>query len=153
VPVERASEEELARYRQLIEAWVDDEQAANPLVGAVDRDPELSRWYVRMRGEEKAVITLWLTLGQRTLQYETYFMPAPIERRAECYEYLLKANLKLFAMRFAVGAEDAVYLVGQMPLSALDREELDRIIGSAYAYSERYFRAAMTIGYRSKFGH
>ncbi len=95
---------------------------------------------------------MWLTLGQRTLHYETYFMPAPIEQQAACYEYLLKANLKLFGMRFAVGAEDAVYLVGQMPLSAVDGSELDRIVGSAYAYSERYFRSAMAIGYGSKFG-
>ena len=29
--------------------------------------------------------------------------------------------------------------------------ELDRIVGSAYAYSEQYFRPAMTIGYESKF--
>ncbi len=151
MPVERASEEELAGYREVIEKWASNEAAANPLVAAVDHDPELPRWYVRMLGEEKAFITLWLTLGQRTLQYETYFMPAPLQRPAECYEYLLKANLKLFAMRFALGAEDAVYLVGQMPLSALDGEELDRIIGSAYAYSERYFRPAMTIGYGSKF--
>ncbi len=106
-----------------------------------------------MRGEEKAVITVWLTLGQRTLQYETYFMPAPEENVAACYEYLLRANTRLFAMRFAIGAEDAVYLVGQMPLSAVDDDELDRIIGSAYAYSEQYFRPAMSIGYASKFAH
>jgi Putative bacterial sensory transduction regulator len=152
VPVERVSDVELARYRDVIDTWAGREQATNALIAAVDHDPELRRWYVRMRGEEKAIITVWLTLGQRTLQYETYFMPAPVERRADCYEYLLKANLKLFGMRFAVGAEDAVYLVGQMPLSAVDGAELDRIIGSVYAYSERYFRPAMTIGYGSKFG-
>lgn len=154
MPVERASDDELAYYRTLVDEWAEREQAANPLIGAVDRDPDPDRprWYVRMRGEEKSFITLWLTLGQRTLHYETYFMPAPIERRAECYEYLLRANLKLFGMRFAVGAEDAVYLVGQMPLSAVDAAELDRIAGSAYAYSERFFRPAMSIGYGQKFG-
>ncbi len=152
MPVERASDEELVRYRDVIDTWAGREQATNALIAAVDHDPELARWYVRLIGEEKAVITVWLTLGQRTLHYETYFMPAPLERRADCYEYLLKANLKLFGMRFAVGAEDAVYLVGQMPLSAVDGPELDRVIGSVYAYSERYFRPAMTIGYGSKFG-
>src|SRR5437016_1439231 len=50
-----------------------------------------------------------------------------------------------------MGGEDAVYLVGQMPLSALDEPELDRIVGSAYAYSEQYFAPAMSIGYESKF--
>ncbi|MDQ1415139.1 MAG: hypothetical protein QOF81_752 [Acidimicrobiaceae bacterium] len=152
VPVERASDEELGRYRDTIDAWADHEAATNPLIGAVERDRSLSRWYVRMHGEEKAVITLWLTLGQRTLHYESYFMPAPVEQRAECYEYLLKANLALFGMRFAIGAEDALYLVGQMPLSAVDGAELDRITGSAYAYSERFFRPAMKLGFGAKFG-
>ena len=121
----------------LIDGWAADEQASNALVAAVDRDADLPRWYVRMRGEEKSIITLWLTLGQRTLRYESYFMPAPSERRADCFEYLLRANLTLFGMRFAVGAEDAVYLVGQMPLGAVVRPELDRITGAMYAASER----------------
>jgi hypothetical protein len=151
VPVERASAEGLAAFAQLIDGWAQQERGANPVVTAVDRDPDQSRWYIRMQGEEKSVITVWLTLGQLTLQYETYFMPAPAEHRAECYEYLLRANLKLFGMRFAIGAEDGLYLVGQMPLSALDGSELDRIVGSAYAYSERYFAPAMSIGYASKF--
>jgi hypothetical protein len=153
VPVDRLSAAELADLSSLIEDWAADELASNPLVMAVDREPapDLVRWYLRMRGEEKSIITLWLTLGQRTLQYESYFMPGPIERRAECFEYLLRANLTLFGMRFAMGAEDAVYLIGQMPLGAVDRAELDRITGAAYAASERYFRPAMAIGYGAAF--
>jgi hypothetical protein len=150
--VEPASDEDLVGFATLIDAWAAEEQGTNPLIGAVERDRDLDRWYVRMRGEEKATITVWLTLGQRTLHYESYFMPAPVERHRECFEYLLRANLKLFGMRFAVGAEDAIYLVGQMPLSAIDRGELDRIVGATYAYSEQYFRPAMAIGYGSKFG-
>jgi hypothetical protein len=151
VPVERASTEELAALTQLIQRWTQKEQETNPLLAAVDYDPGLARWYVRMRGEEKAIITVWLTLRERTLHYETYFMPAPEENLEQCYEYLLRANLSLFGLRFAIGLEDAVYLVGQMPLSAIDEAELDRIVGSTYAYSERYFRPAMSIGYASKF--
>jgi hypothetical protein len=151
VPVGRASDDELAALGQLIDRWSSGERETNRLVAAVDHDPELRRWYVRLLGEEKSVITVWLTLRERTLHYESYFMPAPEENLASCYEYLLRANTKLFAMRFAVGAEDAVYLVGQMPLAAIDEAELDRIVGSVYAYSEQYFAPAMSIGYESKF--
>ena len=151
MPVAAATPEELAAFEAVIDAWAARELADNPVVAAVDRDTELHRWYVRLRGEEKTTSTVWLTLGQRTLHYESYFMPAPEENTEALYEYLLRLNTRLFAMRFAVGAEDAVYLVGQMPLSAVDEEELDRIIGSAYAYSEQYFRPAMRIGFASKF--
>jgi hypothetical protein len=152
VPVDRASEEELAGFEALISRWSARELVANPLVAAVDHDAELRRWYVRLRGDEKLFTTVWLTLRERTLQYETYFMPAPGENVAACYEYLLRANARLFGVRFAIGAEDALYLVGQMPLSAVDEDELDRIVGSTYAYSEQYFRPAMRIGFESVFG-
>jgi Putative bacterial sensory transduction regulator len=151
MPVERADAGELARLRDLIDSWAAVTLIENPLLAAVDRDPELDRWYVRMRGEDKAIITVWLTLRERTLHFETYFMPAPEENEAACFEYVLRANPRLFAWRFAIGLEDAIYLVGQLPLSAIDGDELDRIIGSAYAYSEQYFRPAMSIGYATKY--
>ena len=45
----------------------------NETIVAVDRgEPDEYRWYVRMRGEEKEFTTVWFTLGQRTLQFETY---------------------------------------------------------------------------------
>jgi hypothetical protein len=152
VPVERADEAELARIRAVIDEWAALGLVENPLLAAVDYDADIDRWYVRMRGEEKLIITVWLTLRERTLAFETYFMPAPEEQQARCFEFLLRANPRLFAWRFAVGAEDAVYLVGQLPLGSVDHDELDRIIGSGYAYSEQYFKAAMSIGYASRFG-
>jgi hypothetical protein len=151
VTIPPATPEELERLGALIDAWAAGEAATNPLVAGVEFVPEERRWLVRLRGEEKTVITVWLTLGQRTLRYETYFMPAPEENIEACWEYLLRRNQRLFAMRFAIGAEDAVYLMGQMPLSAVDGDELDRLVGSAYAYSEQYFRPAMAIGFASRF--
>ena len=159
MPVGPASPEELAALGARIDAWAERERAENPALAAVDFDraaPDgaggtVRRWYVRLRGEEKLVITVWLTLRERSLHYETYFMPAPEENSAACYEYLLRLNCRLVAMRFAIGLEDAVYLVGQVPVSAVDDAELDRIVGSAYAYSEQFFRPAMRIGYASRF--
>lgn len=136
----------------LVEQWAARELAENPVVLAVDRDPEVRRWYVRLKGEDRDFITIWLTLGQRTLRYETYFMPAPETNVASLYEYLLRLNMRLYGMRFAIGGEEAVYLVGQMPVSAVDEEELDRIVGSAYAAVEQWFRAAMRIGFAGRFG-
>jgi hypothetical protein len=151
VPVDASTPEELDAFAALIDRWAAEEREVNPVVAAVDFDPELRRWYVRLKGEEKSFTTVWLTLRQRTLHYETYFMPAPEENIEALYEYLLRANMRLFGMRFAIGLEDALYLVGQMPLSAVDAEELDRIVGSTYAYAEQYFRPAMSIGFASRF--
>ena len=103
---------DLAPYEELIERWLARQLETNPLALAVDRDPDLARWYLRLRGEERDFTTIWITLGQRTLQYETYFMPAPEEAQEAVYEYLLRRNHKLFGMRFSIGPENAIFLVG-----------------------------------------
>lgn len=149
--VEPATPEELDALSDLITRWAEGERATNALVAAVDRDADAGRWYVRLNGESKRFITVWLTLRQRTLHYETQFMPAPEENIAECFEFLLRVNNRLYGMRFALGAEDAVYLVGQMPVSAVDEAELDRLIGSAWTYVEQYFAPAMSLGYASQY--
>ena len=150
-PVDRpASLAVQAAVTSLIDEWAEREEATNPVVAGVERIPEDRRWLVRLTGEDKSFITVWLTLGERTLQYETYFLPAPEEDAATLYEYLLRLNKRLYGMRFAIGDEDAVYLVVQLPLKFVDDEELDHIIGAAYAYSEQYFRAALAIGFASR---
>lgn len=141
----------LAEREGVIEAWLDRQRVDNPVLAAIDRDPQLRRWYVRLRGEERDFIAVWFTLGEYTLQHETYFMPAPEEREQELYEFLLRRNHRLFGMHFAIGGENAIYLVGHLPIGSIDDAELDRVLGSAYAYVEQWFRPAMRIGYASKF--
>jgi Putative bacterial sensory transduction regulator len=138
-----------------MESWISTVREENRLVTSIERDPEIDRWYIRVRGDDKTVITLWVTVREHTLAYETYFMPAPEENVAACYEYVLRANQRLYNYRFAIGGEDAIYLVGQLPFVALRadtvHDELDQVLGGAYAYSEECFRTAMSIGFASKY--
>ena len=81
---------ELAALEAMVDEYLAEQLAENPVVAAVDRgEPGQRRWYVRMSGEEKSTFTIWLTLGQRTLHHETYVMPAPEENHAAVYEQLL----------------------------------------------------------------
>jgi hypothetical protein len=146
-----ASEEQLDALESTIESWLAREREANPALAAVDREPGMRRWYVRLRGDEKDFTTIWFTLGQRTLLYETYVMPAPEENHAAFYEHLLRRNRSCNGAAFCIGDEDAIYLRGQLPVTAVDEGELDRIVGSLYAYVEQFFRPAMRIGYASRF--
>lgn len=143
---------ELDELEARMDRWLAEQLAENPVVAAVDRDVgDVRRWFVRLLGEEKDVTTVWLTLDQRTLAYETYVMPAPEENRTELFEHLLRRNLGFNGAAFAIGDEDAVFLRGQLPVQAVTDDEIDRIIGSLYAYVERCFRPAMRIGFASRF--
>ena len=143
----------LAALEARIDSWLAAQLAENPVVAAVERDTESGerRWFVRVRGEQKDVFTIWLHLDQRTLHYETYVMPAPEENHAAFYEHLLRRNRKLYGAAFAVGEENAIFLVGQMANDAVTDDELDRVLGSLYAWVEQFFRPAMRIGYASRF--
>ena len=104
----------LAIFERQIDEWLAKLKSVNETILAIDHgDPDplyRARWYVRMKGETKDYITVWLTLGQRTLRYETYVLPAPEENIAEFNENLLRRNDKLIGAHFSVGLEDAVYL-------------------------------------------
>lgn len=143
---------ELAALEARLDGLVHDLEASLPAVAGIERgEPGERRWYVRLDGEEKTNFSAWLTLGQRTLSYETYFMPAPEENRAAVFEYLLRRNTKIFGAAFWIGSEDAVYLGGQLENDAIDEASLDRIVGSLYAWTEQCFRPAMRLGFASRF--
>ena len=148
-----ATPAQLDALEATIDSWLAEQLADNPTVAAVDRDEsDVRRWFVRLRGEQKDTFTIWFTLRQRTLHYETYVMPAPEENFQEFYEHLLRRNLKLYGAAFAIGDEDAVFLVGQIDVGAVDEPALDRILGSMYAYVEQFFRPALHIGFASRMG-
>ncbi len=144
---------ELDELEARIDRWLADQLAENPMVAAVEPDVAGSRrWFVRVLGEQKDVFTIRFHLRQRTLAYETYLMPAPIENHGELYEHLLRRNIGSYGVHLAIGEEDAVYLVGQLPNQLVSTDdELDRVLGSLYEATERWFRPAMRIGYASKF--
>ncbi len=124
-----------------------------PLILAVDRgtsdDTRFGepRWYVRMEGDDKDVITVWFTLGQRTLRYETYVLPAPPQRSAEINRLLLSRNDQLVGVHFSIGAEDAIYLRGELPDAAIDTDELDRVLGTIYAAVEANFAVLVNLAF------
>ena len=153
MPVAPADAAGLAAATALIEQWLERQRVENPVLVTAERDPDpaLRRWYVRLRGEQRDFVAIWFTLGAYTLGYETYVMPAPEEPPAPLWDFLLRRNPALYGMAFAIGPEDAVYLIGRLPLAALDEDELDRILGSAYAYVEQWFRPAMRLGYGARF--
>jgi hypothetical protein len=144
--------EQLADLDRRIDGWLAELADEHDHILALDRtDDGGVRWYVRLRGEDKEFTTVWLTLGQRMLRYETYVMPAPEENEAELYEHLLRRNDGMVGAHFSIGVEDAVFLRGEMPVGWVSRAELDRALGTLYASVEQCFQALLRIGFRSRF--
>lgn len=142
--------------RARIDAWLAEFAEGNPTIAAVDRGTSDDtmfgepRWYVRLIGEEKDFTTVWLTLGQRTLRYETYVMPAPEDNEHAVMEMLLRRNDQLVGCHFSIGAEDAVYLRGELPDVAVTADELDRVLGTVFSTVESVFRPLLALAFASR---
>jgi hypothetical protein len=106
-------------------------------------------WLIRLRGEEKDVITLWLSLRQRTVHVETEVTPAPEENRETLYHYLLAKNAELRELHLAIGPEDGIYLMSQIPIGEVTIERLDEVVGATLTYVEEIYPTAMAMGLSS----
>lgn len=145
-----ATAEELAELESVIDGWLQTQVDENPVVVAVEPGGE-RRWFVRVSGEDKDVYTIRFHLRQRTLFYESHFMPAPEENEAQLYAHLLQRNLKMYGGAFAIGEEDAIMLQGHLDRAMIVPDELDRVLGSLYAWVEQFFQPALRIGFASRF--
>jgi hypothetical protein len=150
--IEAFDAQQLAVVERQIDEWLAELQAEHDHIIAVDRATDGNlRWYVRMRGDDKEFTTVWLTLGQRTLRYETYVLPAPEENAVELYENLLRRNERLVGAHFSIGIEDAVFLRGELPVATVSLAELDRALGTLYAQVEQCFQGLLRIAFASRF--
>ncbi len=147
-----ATDFERDRAREVICNWMEtSSQRFDDLVDAVGGEPDNDRWFVRLKGEAKSFISIWFDMDQRSLFFESQFMPGPIVEENQCYSYLLRKNSTLNIVHFSLGLENAIYLVGSEPVVGVTELKLDEIVGAIYAYSEEFFPTAMSIGYKGSY--
>jgi hypothetical protein len=104
---------------------------------------------VKLPGAHKLATMTWLVIGDHSLHVEAFFVRRPDENHAEFYKWLLERNARMFAVSFAVDNLGDVYLVGRVPLSAINVDDLDRILGSVLTYSDEWFDRALELGFKS----
>lgn len=104
-------------------------------------------WLVRLRGEEKDVVTVWISLRQRSVHLETEVVPAPEMGEEALYRYALVRNADLRSVHLAIGPESAIYLVSALPLAEVTPERLDEIMAAVVIYVDELYPTMMTLGF------
>ena len=141
------------RLDETLRSWAQQWRVSG-LVGDVEHRHEPDdrghfHWLIRLRGEEKSVITIWVSLRQRTAHFETEVMPAPEENREALYRYLLVKNADLYGLHLAIGPEEGIYLVTSVPHGEVSVERLDELVGATVTYVDEIFPTAMSMGLAS----
>jgi hypothetical protein len=137
------------RLHETIETW-SQQWSASLLLGIEHQahadDRGHFHWLIRLKGEEKQVITMWLSLRQRSVHVETELMPAPEESREALFRFLLVKNAELRDVHFAIGPEEGIYLMTQIPMNEVDVERLDELVGATLTYVDEIYPTAMSMG-------
>jgi hypothetical protein len=106
-------------------------------------------FFVKLPGTHKLATMTWLVIGEHSLHVEAFFCRRPDENEERFWRWLLERNAKLYAVSFSVDVLGDVYLTGRLPLSAVEPEEIDRVLGAVLTASDDSFDAALEIGFRT----
>ena len=107
------------------------------------------RWAVRMHQDVRDATTVWFEVGERSLKFEAYLMPAPADT-TEVYRQALVRNNTTWRIFFALDSEGAVLLRGRIAVAQVTIGELDLVLGEIYAMVEVAFRPMIRAGFSSR---
>lgn len=127
-----------------IRLWLDDEESSVEYAEEVE-----GRWAVRMRQETRDATTVWFDVGERSLLFEAYVLPAP-PAFAEVHRQALMRNARAWRCFFAIDSEKAIVLRGRLAADLVSIEELDRVLGEIYETIELAFRPMVRAGFPSR---
>lgn len=104
---------------------------------------------VTLPGTHKQKTLVNLILGDHALRVEAFVMRHPDENREELYGWLLTRNARMYGVAFSIDPNGDVYLTGRVPLTSVNADELDRLLGAVLEYADGSFDAMLEIGFPS----
>lgn len=124
-----------------IRLWLDDGGSSVEYAEEVE-----GRWAVRMRQDTRDATTVWFDVGERSLRFEAYVLPAPVDP-GEVHRQALVRNARAWRTFFALDAEGAVVLRGRLAADRVTLDELDRVLGEVFDTVELAFRPMVRAGF------
>jgi hypothetical protein len=128
--------------------------ALNGLIERVCTERELeweatgdSSYVVTLPGTHKLKTVVNLIVGEHALRVEAFVMRQPDENREQLWAWLLRHNARMYGVSFSIDAAGDVYLTGRVALTALDEDELDRLLGAVLTYADENFDTMLEIGF------
>ena len=100
-------------------------------------------------GERKLSTPVRLEVGAHALGVHAFVCRNPDEEHERVYRWLLERNLRMYGVAFAVDRLGDIYLDARLPLSAINTEDLDRLLGSLLTYADESFNTILELGFES----
>ena len=110
------------------------------------RDGEL---VLTLPGDKKLKTVASLVASERGLSLSAFVIRRPDENEAAFYRFLLRRNLRLPTVAYAVDKLGDVYLTGRLPAGGVDDAELDGLLGAVLEAADAPFNELLALGFLS----
>ncbi len=100
-------------------------------------------------GERKLRTVVSLVATGKALSVSAFVIRRPDENHDAFYRHLLRRNLRLPGVAYAVDAAGDVFVTGRVPSEAVDESALDDLFGAVLDATDRPFNELLALGFRS----
>ena len=100
-------------------------------------------------GERKLQTPVRFDIGPHALGVHAFVCRNADENHEGVFRWLLEKNLKLYAVAFAIDRHGDIYLDARLPLSSVNADDLDRVLGTVLATADESFNTILELGFAS----
>ena len=104
---------------------------------------------VTLPGEKKLKTVVSLVAGADALSVSAFVIRNPDEAHETFYRYLLRKNLRLPGLAYAIDGSGDVYVTGRLPAAGVDPAYLDQLLGVLLEAADAHFNELLAIGFIS----
>jgi len=102
---------------------------------------------VTLPGEKKLETQCALIIGDHSLSINAFVIRKPDTHEDAVHKWCMLKNASMYGIAFAINELGDIFLVGRLPLDAVNAQEIDRIIGSVLQYSDSSFNPLLELGF------
>ena len=102
---------------------------------------------VTLPGEKKQQTHCALVVGDHSLSINAFVIRKPDTHEDAVHKWCMSKNASMYGIAFAINELGDIYLVGRLPLDAVNAQEIDRLIGSVLQYSDSSFNPLLELGF------
>jgi Putative bacterial sensory transduction regulator len=102
---------------------------------------------VTLPGEKKLSTLCSLVVGEQSLSISAFVVRNPDENHEAVYAHLLRRNLKLPGLAYAIDKSGDVYVTGRVPLQGVSAAYLDQIFGVVLEAADGAFNELLAMGF------
>ncbi|MEO7058978.1 MAG: YbjN domain-containing protein [Lapillicoccus sp.] len=104
-------------------------------------------YVITLPGEKKLQTVVSLVVRDVTTSVSAFVIRNPDENHEEFYRHLLRRNLRMPGLAYAVDASGDVYVTGDVPTAAVGEDYLDQLFGVVLDAADTQFNDLLTLGF------